>query len=97
MGEFAKSTEAKYQDGYIRFNWKNQGENRAFEISSEALIEAFGARDAAANELLDAFERGRGRITEAVELSLNTPTDGVTELGSGDFTQDTRNSQTSSD
>ena len=96
MGEFAKMTEAKYQDGYIRFNWKNKSENRVFEISSEALMEAFGARGSTASELLDAFERGREHISQAVELSLNTPTDGVTELGSGDFVENARNNQASS-
>ncbi|AEC19463.1 hypothetical protein PT7_0923 [Pusillimonas sp. T7-7] len=87
MGEFAKITQAKYQDGYIRFNWKNKSENRVFEISSEALTETLGAQGSTASELLDAFERGREQITRAVEQSLNTPTDGVTELGSGDFVQ----------
>lgn len=87
MGEFAKITQAKYQDGYIRFNWKNKSENRVFEISSEALTEAFGAQGSTASELLGAFERGHEQITRAVEQSLNTPTDGVTELGSGDFVQ----------
>src|SRR5690606_27027574 len=45
-------------------------------------------------ELLDAFERGSRQITRAVKLTLNTPTDGVTELGSGDFVE---NPQTGSD
>ncbi|MCC2595435.1 DUF1488 domain-containing protein [Pusillimonas sp. MFBS29] len=88
MTKFAKATEAKYHEGYIRFNWKHEGEDRSFEISDEALIQAFGARDATATELLEAFERGREQISLAVEQSLNTPTDGVTELGSGDFAQD---------
>ncbi|NYT57579.1 DUF1488 family protein [Alcaligenaceae bacterium] len=91
MTKFAKATEAKYHDGYIRFNWKHEGEDRSFEISDEALVQGFGARDTTASELLDAFERGREQISRAVEQSLNTPTDGVTELGSGDFSQRTEN------
>lgn len=87
MSKFAKATQAKYHDGYIRFNWKNKGEDRVFEISGEALTQAFGAQDASASELLDAFDRGREQISRAVEQSLNTPTDGITELGSGDFSQ----------
>lgn len=88
MSEFAKSTEAKYHDGYIRFIWKNKEESRVYEISAEALKLSFGARGDTASELLDAFERGREQITHAVEQTLNTPTDGVTELGSGDFLQE---------
>lgn len=87
VSEFAKMTEAKYEDGYIRFVWNNNDEKRAYEISADALLQSFGARDATGSGLLDAFERGRDRITRAVEQSLNTPTDGVTELGSGDFEQ----------
>ncbi len=85
MSEFAKMTEAKYEEGCIRFVWNNNDEKRSYEISAEALRQSFGARDATGSELLDAFERGRDKITRAVEESLNTPTDGVTELGSGDF------------
>lgn len=87
MSEFTKKTEAKYEDGYIRFTWNNNGEKRNYEISANALLQSFGAHDATGSGLLEAFERGRERITRAVELSLNTPTDGITELGSGDFEQ----------
>ncbi len=87
MSEFAKKTEAKYEDGYIRFVWVNNDEKRFYAISADALLQSFGARDASGSALLDAFERGRDRIIQAVEQSLNTPTDGVTELGSGDFEQ----------
>jgi hypothetical protein len=85
MSEFAKLTEAKYEDGYIRFIWNNKDDKRLYEISAEALQQGFGAQDATGSELLSAFDRGRARITRAVEKSLNAPTDGVTELGSGDF------------
>lgn len=85
MSEFAKKTQAKYEEGYIRFVWNNNDEKRHYEISADALQQFFGAQGATGSELLDAFERGRERITLAVRQSLNTPTDGITELGSGDF------------
>lgn len=87
MSEFAKKTEAKYEDGYIRFVWNDKDKKRAYEISADALVQSFGARGMTGSELLDAFERGSARIVRAVEQSLNLPTDGVTELGSGDFEQ----------
>jgi len=87
MGEFAKTTDAKYEDGYIRFTWKEAGEPRLFEISGEALIQSFGAADDSGKELLDAFERGHSSIAEAARQASSTPTDGITELGSGDFEQ----------
>lgn len=87
MSEFAKMTEAKYQEGYVRFVWNEKEKKRAYEISADALVQSFGAQDTTGSGLLEAFERGRDRITRAVEQSLNNPTDGVTELGSGDFEQ----------
>ncbi|HUH40785.1 MAG TPA: DUF1488 family protein, partial [Castellaniella sp.] len=88
MSEFAKRTHAKYEDDAVRFAWDEAGEPRKYEISADALQRFFGARDATGSELLEAFDRGQGRIIRAVERSLNTPTDGVTELGSGDFEGD---------
>lgn len=87
MGEFAKMTDAKYEDGYVRFAWGEGDTRRHYEISADALLQAFDAKDATGAELLDAFERGRDQIMKAVEKTLNTPTDGVMELGSGDFEQ----------
>jgi hypothetical protein len=88
MSTFAKMTDAKYADGYVRFYWNNGDEKRAYVISADALRESFGAADATGAALLNAFEHGRDRIVRAVEQSLNMPTDGVTELGTGDFAQD---------
>lgn len=85
MGDFAKSTDAKFEEGYIRFTW-GEGENRrVYEISEDALRLAFNAHDDTGSSLLDAFEKGRTQIIRAAENSRNTPTDGVIELGSGDF------------
>ena len=88
MGEFAKKTEAKFEDDCIRFSWDNADGRRDYEISGAALRQVFGARDNTGSELLEAFERGREQITRAVALSLNAPTDGITELGTGDFAQE---------
>jgi hypothetical protein len=88
MGEFAKTTEAKYEDGYIRFTWKEAGEPRLFEISGEALMQSFGAADDSGKELMDAFERGRKHIADAslaVEISsrdhpLDAPNENMAPL-----------------
>lgn len=86
MGDFAKQTEAKYEDGAIRFFLGEDQERREFEISGDALLQAFEARDETAGALLEAFQKGRERITEVALSSANTPTaDGVIVLGSGDF------------
>ncbi|NYT21982.1 DUF1488 family protein [Alcaligenaceae bacterium] len=86
MGDFAKHSEAKYENGCIRFFLGRDGNRRQYEISGDALLQAFGARDGTGNALLDAFEKGRERIVAAAESAANTPTtDGVIVLGSGDF------------
>ena len=86
MGDFAKQTDATYEDGYIRFFLGETGERRQYEISGDALLQAFGAKDETGNALLDAFEQGRDRILKAAQAAANTPTtDGVIALGSGDF------------
>lgn len=86
MGDFAKQTDAKYQDGYIRFFIGEGAKRRQYEISGDALLQAFEAEDETGNALLDAFERGRERILEAAQSAASTPTtDGIIVLGSGDF------------
>jgi len=85
MGEFAKRTGAKYQDGYIRFSWGQGADARQYEISGDALLQAFDAQNGDPDKLLDAFEKGREQIIRAAEEARNTPTDGIIELGSGDF------------
>lgn len=86
MGDFAKQTEAKYEAGYIRFFLGNGDQRRQFEISGDALLQAFDARDGTGNALLDAFENGREQILAAAQAASSTPTtDGVIVLGSGDF------------
>ncbi|HLU80239.1 MAG TPA: DUF1488 family protein [Burkholderiaceae bacterium] len=86
MGEFAKQTFAKYEDGCIRFTLEEGGQQRQFEISGDALLQAFDARDGSASALLDAFEKGREQIVSAARATASTPTaEGVIVLGSGDF------------
>jgi hypothetical protein len=50
-------------------------------------MQSFGAADDSGKELMDAFERGRKHIADAAREASNTPTDGIIELGSGDFEQ----------
>lgn len=86
MGDFAKQTDAKYENGLIRFYLGEGDERREFEISGDALLQAFDASNADGAALLDAFEQGRDRIREAAVAASATPTaDGVIVLGSGDF------------
>lgn len=86
MGSFAKQTDAKYEDGVIRFFLGEGDLRREFEISGDALLQAFDAKDGTPNALLEAFENGREQISESARLAASTPTtDGVIVLGSGDF------------
>lgn len=85
MGDFAKQTEAKYENGYIRFFLGEGAERRQYEISGDALLQAFDAKDGSGSALLDAFEQGKDRIIEIAKSTASTPTDGIIALGSGDF------------
>ena len=86
MGEFAKQTEARYEDGVIRFWLTEDGQRREFEISGDALLQAFEAEDGTASALLKAFEQGKDTILEIARSASKTPSmEDVTVLGSGDF------------
>ncbi len=86
MGEFAKQTDAQYEDGSIRFWLTEAGQRRQFEISGDALLQAFEAKDGTASALLQAFEQGKDKIIEAARAASNTPSmEDVIVLGSGDF------------
>ena len=86
MGEFAKQSNAQYQDGVIRFWLTEAGQKRQFEISGDALLQAFEARDGSASALLQAFEEGKEEIIAAARAASSTPTmEDVIVLGSGDF------------
>jgi hypothetical protein len=85
MGTFASITHAQVKNDDIVFSLNRNGEERQFEISGDALRECFGAEDGSGSALLKAFERGSEKIRAAAEDALNTPTDGITLLGTGDF------------
>jgi|GEM_PF-386790 Protein of unknown function (DUF1488). len=86
MGDFAKQTNAKVGQGYIRFTLTEGNKQRLYEISGDALLQAFNATDGSAPALLEAFEQGRETILAAAQATKNMPTsDGVILLGSGDF------------
>ncbi|OZI62724.1 DUF1488 family protein [Bordetella genomosp. 11] len=85
MGTFAHKTRARVEDDVVVFFLSLNGEERQFEISGDALRENFGAEDNSGSALLRAFERGCDKIQAVAEAAFNTPTDGVTTLGTGDF------------
>jgi len=86
MGDFAKQTGAKYESGYIRFHLGEGDERQLYEISGDALLQAFDAEDGSGPSLLDAFEKGKDKIIAAAQAASSTPTtDGIIVLGSGDF------------
>lgn len=85
MGTFAHKTHARVEDDVVVFSLSQNGEERQFEISGDALREYFGAEDNSGSALLRAFERGSEKIQMAATAAFNTPTDGVTTLGTGDF------------
>jgi hypothetical protein len=85
MGTFANMTDARVQDDAILFSLTHGGEARKFEISGDVLRECFGAEDNSGSALLRAFERGREQIQTVALAAFNTPTDGITTLGTGDF------------
>ena len=61
-------------------------ERKQYEISGDALLQAFEAEDGSGPSLLDAFEKGKDKIMAAVQAASGTPTtDGIIVLGSGDF------------
>jgi hypothetical protein len=78
-------THARVEDDVIVFSLAHNGETRQFEISADALREYFGAEDTTGSALLRAFERGSEKIRTVAQAAFNTPTDGVTTLGTGDF------------
>ena len=85
MGTFANKTHARVENDVVVFSLSLNGEERQFEISGDALREYFAAEDNSGSALLRAFERGCEKIQKAAEAAFNTPTDGVTALGTGDF------------
>ena len=82
-----QKTEATVIDGAVRLNAvMPDGETRVFELSSEALTQHFGAKDASDAALLAAFEKGRTEIMAAAGKALDTPaSEDAIPLGSGDF------------
>jgi hypothetical protein len=85
MGTFAHQTNARVEDDVIVFSLTHNGETRQFEISGDALRECFGAEDNSGSALLRALERGSEKIRDVALAAFNTPTDGITTLGTGDF------------
>jgi hypothetical protein len=84
--ELAREVQPSVLDGAVRFTARFEGRKcQQFEISADVLREHFGATDATAAALLEAFRRGRMEILSAVAESASTPTAGIVPLGTGDF------------
>lgn len=84
--ELAREVRPAVLDGAVRFTARFEGrKSQEFEVSADVLRERFGAPDASADALLDAFHRGRHEILTAAAEAASTPTSGVVQLGTGDF------------
>ncbi len=85
--EFAKEVQPTVLDGAVRFTARFEGrKSQEFEISADVLAEHFGATSRTDDALLAAFRRGKAEILTAATESIGTPTTGIVQLGTGDFT-----------
>ncbi|MBB5214516.1 DUF1488 family protein [Parapusillimonas granuli] len=88
--ELAKQKPPTVVNGAVRFTVLVEGRaNQDFEVSSDALVEHFGAADTSDDELLEAFRKGKAEIMEVAAQSVNTPAADVIVLGTGDFPERT--------
>lgn len=84
--ELAKEKPPVVVDGAVRFTALMDGRaHHLFEVSSDALVEHFGARSRSDDDLLEAFRRGKAEILEVAAQSANIPINGMVALGTGDF------------
>ncbi len=84
--ELAKQKPPVVVNGVVRFTALIEGRvNQEFELSSDVLVEHFGAASRSDSDLLEAFRRGKAEIIAAAAQSVNTPVNGTTILGTGDF------------
>ncbi len=84
--EIAKQKPPVVVNGVVQFTALIGGRlNQTFEISSDVLVEHFGATSRTDDDLLEAFRRGKAEITAAAAQSVNTPVNDVITLGTGDF------------
>ena len=86
--ELAKQKPPAVVDGAVRFTALIEGRlNQVFELSSDVLVEHFGAASRADDDLLAAFRRGKSEIMAVAAQSANTPVNGMIALGTGDFSE----------
>ena len=73
-------------DGAVRFTVLIEGRaTHECEISSDVLVERFGATSRSDDDLLEAFRQGRDEIVRVAGQTANNPVNGIIMLGTGDF------------
>ena len=88
--EIAKENPPAVVNGVVRFTVLSEGRvHQQYEVSSDVLVERFGASSRADDDLLQAFRRGKAEILRVAAQSKNTPVNGTVALGTGDFAERT--------
>ncbi len=86
--EIANQKPPAVVNGVVRFTVLVEGRvNQEFEVSSDVLVEHFGAANRLDDELIEAFRRGKAEIMAVAAQSVNTPVNGTIALGTGDFSE----------
>ncbi|SRR5690606_21926712 len=86
--EFDKQKPPVVIDGAVRFTALVEGRaSQDFEISSDVLMEHFGAPSTSEDDLLEAFRKGKAEIMGVAAQTVNTPVNGTIILGTGDFSE----------
>lgn len=84
--EISKQKPPVVINGVVHFTALREGrQNQEFALSSDVLVEHFGAASRSDEDLLEAFRQGRAEILAVAAHSANTPMNGAIELGTGDF------------
>ena len=86
--EIANQKPPAVVNGVVRFTALVEGRvNQEFEVSSDVLVEHFGAAGRSDDELIEAFRRGKAEIMAVAARSVSTPVNGTIALGTGDFSE----------
>lgn len=84
--EISKQKPPVVINGTVHFTALREGRQiQEFELSSDVLVEHFGAASRSDEDLLEAFRQGKAEILAVAAQSANTPVNGAVELGTGDF------------
>lgn len=86
--EIANQKPPTVVNGAVRFTALVEGRtNQEFEVSSDVLVEHFGAASRSDDDLVEAFRKGKAEIMAVAAQSVNTPANGTIALGTGDFSE----------